>query len=88
MGVVFCGSEQSWVPFKYERLPNICYWCGCLNHVDRDCDLWIKSEGNLSKESQAYGAWIRVAPFVKGRNSVLKSPRFLRCKKISTKTGS
>ena len=29
-------GEQSWVSFKYERLPNICYWCGCLNHVDRE----------------------------------------------------
>ena len=49
-------GEQSWVSFKYERLPNICYWCGCLNHVDSDCDLWIKSEGKLTKENQAYGA--------------------------------
>uniref|UniRef100_A0A7N2L677 DUF4283 domain-containing protein n=1 Tax=Quercus lobata TaxID=97700 RepID=A0A7N2L677_QUELO len=65
-------DEQSWVSFKYERLPNICYWCGCLNHVDRAYDLWIESEGNLMKESQAYGAWIRAAPFVKGRNFVVK----------------
>ena len=49
-------GEQSWVSFKYERLPNICYWYRCLNHGDRDCDLWIESEGNLTKESQAYGA--------------------------------
>uniref|UniRef100_A0A7N2MKT8 DUF4283 domain-containing protein n=1 Tax=Quercus lobata TaxID=97700 RepID=A0A7N2MKT8_QUELO len=47
--------------------------CECLNHGDRDCDLWIESEGNLTKESQAYGAWIRAAPFVKGRNPVVKS---------------
>ena len=49
-------GEQSWVSFKYERLPNICYWCGCQNHVDSDCDLWIESEGKLTKENQAYGA--------------------------------
>ena len=49
-------GEQSWVSFKYERLPSICYWCGCQNHVDSDCDLWIESEGKLTKENQAYGA--------------------------------
>ena len=30
-------GKEIWVSFKYERLPNICYWCGCLNHDDRDC---------------------------------------------------
>ena len=78
-------GEQSWVSFKYERLPNICYWCGCLSHGDRDCELWIESEGNLSKESQAYGAWIRAAPFVKSRNSVIKVPGFYAAKKAQQK---
>ena len=80
-------GAQSWVSFKYERLPNICYWCGCLNHGDRNCDLWIESEGNLTKESQAYGAWIRAAPFVKGRNPVVKVPGFYTAKKGPAKTG-
>ena len=61
-------GEQSLVSFKYERLPNICYWCECLNHVDRDCDLWIKSECKLTKEHQTYGAWIQATPYVKGRS--------------------
>ena len=74
-------GEQSWVSFKYERLPNICYWYGCLNHVDKDCDLWIESEGNLTKESQAYRAWIHATPFVKGRNIVVKVPGFYAKKK-------
>ena len=30
-------GKELWVSFKYERLPNICYWCGYLNHDDRDC---------------------------------------------------
>ena len=33
------SGEKSWVSFKYERLPNLCYWCGHLNHGDKDCPL-------------------------------------------------
>ncbi|XP_075654803.1 uncharacterized protein At4g02000-like [Castanea sativa] len=34
-------DEEHWVTLKYERLPNICYWCGCLDLSDKDCDRWI-----------------------------------------------
>lgn len=34
-------GKVSWVRFKYERLPNLCYWCGLLTHSDEDCDLWV-----------------------------------------------
>ena len=44
------GGKQVWISFKYERLPNICYWCGRLTYDDRDCDLWIDSEGTLRPE--------------------------------------
>ena len=36
---------KGWVSFKYERLPNVCHWCGQLNHFDRDCEQWIESSG-------------------------------------------
>ena len=42
---LYCGcliflnnDKQTWITFKYERLPNLCYWCGCLTHADRDYD--------------------------------------------------
>ena len=55
------GGEV-WVNFKYERLPNICYWCGCLTHNDRDCEVWINSDGSLKVGDQEYRPWLR-APF-------------------------
>lgn len=33
------NGEVGWVSFKLERLPNICYWCGCLTHSDKECEL-------------------------------------------------
>ncbi len=52
------GTEL-WISFKYERLPNFCYWCGRLTHAEKDCDLWLRSKGTLRRESQQYGAWLR-----------------------------
>lgn len=39
---------KEWVSFKYERLPNVCYWCGQLNHFDGDCERWLESSGTLT----------------------------------------
>ena len=64
-----------------DRIPNLCYWCGCLSHVDRDCELWIDSKGQLKKEGQAYGPWIRAPPFVKGSKPVIKVPGFYKARK-------
>ena len=38
---------KDWVTFRLERLPNISYWCSCLTYADKDCDLWLDSEGTL-----------------------------------------
>uniref|UniRef100_A0A2N9IFR8 Uncharacterized protein n=1 Tax=Fagus sylvatica TaxID=28930 RepID=A0A2N9IFR8_FAGSY len=52
-------SQDAWVSLKYERLPTFCYWCGIISHGDRDCEVWLKSRGTLSSESQQYGPWMR-----------------------------
>lgn len=49
------SNEVHWVSFKYERLPNLCYWCDCLTHPDKDCEWWIESEGTLKKRSMGRG---------------------------------
>ena len=49
--ISFESGRELWVSFKYERLPNLCYWCGYLTYTDRDCDLWIESEGTLQSKS-------------------------------------
>ena len=32
-------DKKLWVNFKYKQLPNLCYWCGCLDQGDKECDL-------------------------------------------------
>ena len=32
-------GERAWIYFRYEKLPNYCYWCGHRGHVEDDCDL-------------------------------------------------
>lgn len=52
------GKLVGWVGIKYERLPNFCYWCGCVNHSGKECKVWLRGKGHLNREEQQYGAWM------------------------------
>ena len=75
------SGKELWVNFKYERLPNLCFWCGCLMHDDQDGHLWVESEGNLLAESKQFGPWLKAAPFVPSRKYVVKVLGFFARKK-------
>jgi len=75
-----------WVSFKYERLSNLCYWCGSLTHDDRDCEMWIESEGTLPIETQQFGSWIRAPPFMPSRRHSISVPGFYKAKAAGLKT--
>ena len=81
------GSE-AWVKFRYERLPNICYWCGCLTHSDRNCEVWINNDGTLKAGDQEYDPWLR-APFTPNpRRSMVVVPGFYETRKKNLARGS
>ena len=61
--VKFDENEEGWVSFMYERLPNLCYWCGHLTHDDNDCSLWLRSRGTLSPSYQQFGPWLRASQY-------------------------
>ena len=41
-------NSNGWVSFTYERLPNICYWCGRFTHDDKECSVWLQSKGSMA----------------------------------------
>ena len=72
------------ITFKYERFPNICYWCGRLEHDDRDCNLWLESEGCLTADQKQYGPTLQALPFVSSRKAIVSIPGFFKSKQRSS----
>lgn len=70
------NGDKAWVFFKYERLPNLCYWCGRLDHADKNCKLWNDSKGTLSTKLQQFGPHLRAPPYHSAGKEVLFVPRY------------
>ena len=79
--ISFDEGDEVWVSFKYERLPNICYWCGCLNHSDKDCDRWTESDGSHKDEDKEYGPWIQTTAAALNKKSVVRVLGFFEARK-------
>ncbi|KAL8557011.1 hypothetical protein ACS0TY_004477 [Phlomoides rotata] len=64
MTVARKNDTPVWVPFKYERLPSICFFCGMLGHMKRECDLVEEGENLLEvpDEKLSFGDWLRASP--------------------------
>lgn len=76
------NGKTMWITFKYERLLNICYWCGCLEDDDRDCGLWLESEGCLIVDQ--FRPTLRASPFVSSWNAVVSVSSFFKSKQCSS----
>ncbi|KAL0423275.1 UNVERIFIED_CONTAM: hypothetical protein Sradi_0862300 [Sesamum radiatum] len=51
------------ITFTYERLPNFYYFCGCLGHLSRQCELQLQESFQDPGANPPYGHWLRaVAP--------------------------
>ena len=79
-------------PFKYERLLNICYWCGLVSHDDKECSLWLISKGSLKADDQQFGPWIRATQINPTRKSIMEVKGFDKTgvqhhSRVSSKTG-
>ena len=44
------GKHIGWALLKFERLLNFCYWCGRVDHVEKDCVRFgLRIERSLEK---------------------------------------
>ena len=44
--------------FLLRTIPIFCYWCGKLDHDDRDYPFWIDSKESLVIEDRQFGPWL------------------------------
>lgn len=51
------NGKTQWCPLEYEFLPNFCYICGMLGHVDREC-----SRGSWKEKKKPFGPELQVWP--------------------------
>ncbi|KAK4433996.1 hypothetical protein Salat_0562300 [Sesamum alatum] len=52
------GAETT-LTFTYERLPNFCYWCGCLGHILNLCEYQYDQGFDATQDPLPYGPWLR-----------------------------
>ena len=65
------GKHIGWALLKFERLPNFCYWCGRVDHVEKDRETWLKNREKYGKEDQQFGDWMRAEQYKSSRKSVV-----------------
>lgn len=70
------NGTKTWVSFRYEQIPNLCYWCGCLDHDDKDCEVWVQSEGNMELSKKKFDSSIHVKPVYLSSKNVVHVPSY------------
>ncbi|KAF4369319.1 hypothetical protein G4B88_020451 [Cannabis sativa] len=54
-------GRKLWLPFRYDRLPFMCFNCGFVGHDTRICAEPIKRfEDGMGNVKPGYGAWLKV----------------------------
>ncbi|XVE89447.1 hypothetical protein DITRI_Ditri19aG0202300 [Diplodiscus trichospermus] len=56
------GRDDIKLRLGYERLPNFCYECGRLGHLDTDCLHDKEIVDDTCQQQQQYGPWLRASP--------------------------
>ncbi|KAH7838942.1 hypothetical protein Vadar_032999 [Vaccinium darrowii] len=75
--VMSAGWEPFWAPFRYEKLPTLCYYCGIVGHDDKACVLKYKDSKSAVIKDNQYGAWLKASPVkIPARRRMEEGPDF------------
>ena len=67
-------NKEVWISFKYEKLPNFCYWYGLISHDGKDCEVWLAKKNVEKIEPHEYGPWLRALPYNPGKTPFIVVP--------------
>ncbi|CAA0821428.1 Unknown protein, partial [Striga hermonthica] len=70
------GEEIVKVSFKYEKLVNMCNYCGLIGHLDRSCQRKINDIANSSLRMGQYGDWMKTPEFNQWASTSTSSSQF------------
>lgn len=73
------GAKRGWVDFRYKHLHIFYYWCGILEHNDRDCPLWIRNKESFGMEDRQFEPWLQADTKRLQRPYVAEIPRRRTC---------
>ncbi|XP_060965272.1 uncharacterized protein LOC133034240 [Cannabis sativa] len=55
------SGDRIWLPFRYERLPFMCFSCGKIGHDFRSCASHpVTVVDGKGRSSAAFGAWLKI----------------------------
>lgn len=56
----------SWIKMRYERLSDLCFFCGIIGHIAKDCNLSFIINSSPSPKNNNFGPWLRFIPPPRG----------------------
>lgn len=59
-------NENIKIDFRFEKLPNFCYWCGLIGHTVRECLVKPESIDNKKQEVWPFMGNLRASPLKYG----------------------
>ncbi|KAL0346378.1 UNVERIFIED_CONTAM: putative mitochondrial protein, partial [Sesamum calycinum] len=61
-------GDEHLISFSYEWLPNFCYFCGCLGHLGRQCDVYFESYFKNLRHNPPFRGWLQVIALMSSRH--------------------
>ncbi|CAA0833295.1 Unknown protein, partial [Striga hermonthica] len=53
------GDDVVTIGFRYEKLKNLCHYCGCIGHLDKGCSKKVKDIKACTVKEGQYGDWLK-----------------------------